>query len=147
MVIVILGMVAAMAMPRYAGFMATRQLEAAARRIAADLALAREQARLTSAAKTVTFDALANCYTLTGVSDPDRAGASYEVCMGEEPYRATLVTPDFGGDAEIIFDGYGVPDSGGSVVIRVGSLQETVSLEAGTGRAQALGVGDTSATE
>ncbi len=44
-----------------------------------------------------------------------------------------------GGDEEIIFDGYGVSDSSGSVVIDVGGYQKTVTLDADTGSLIARG--------
>ena len=55
--------------------------------------------------------------------------------LSEDPYGASMVSADFGGDADIIFDVFGVPDSGGSVVIQVGNHVRTVTVDAVTGRA------------
>ncbi len=76
-----------------------------------------------------------NTYRRVGMADPDRPAAEYKVALSEEPYNATIVSADFGGDAEIIFDGWGVPDSGGSVLVQVGSHQKTIDVDPDTGRA------------
>ncbi len=62
---------------------------------------------------------------------------AYEVLLSEEPYRTSIVSADFGGDLDIIFDVFGVPDSGGSVVISVGNRVRNVTVQAVTGRASA----------
>jgi len=45
-----------------------------------------------------------------------------------------IQSADFDGDAEIIFDAYGNPDSGGTLVIGAGERQITLSVDAETGR-------------
>jgi len=44
------------------------------------------------------------------------------------------VSASFGGDATLIYDGFGKPDSGGQVVIAVGAYQKTILVDAGTGQ-------------
>ncbi len=134
LVLVILAILASIAVPRYAGFSAQQQLDGAARRVVADLALAQREARQASASRTVTFDVAQEQYQLVGLSHPDHPGQPFIVKLTEEPYRAQVVTASFGGDAQIIFDGYGTPDSSGSIVIAVGGYQKTISVDAGTGR-------------
>ncbi len=121
----ILAIVASIAVPRYASLLATQRVEAAARRIVADLSFAQRQARFTSASQAVTFNLALHEYS----------GSTTLVQLWEEPYGATIVSVDFGGDAEIEFDGFGVPDSGGSVVVQVGKRQKTVNVDADSGKA------------
>ncbi len=134
-VLVIMGIISAIAVPRYAKALARHRVDAAARRIVSDLSLAQRQAKTSGTTQTVIFDAGANTYRLVGVQHLDHAGREYEVLLAQEPYRTRLVSADFGGDAEILFDGYGVPDSGGTVVLQAGNYQQTVAVEAGSGRA------------
>lgn len=68
------------------------------------------------------------------MDDPDHPDQPYQVAVATEPYSATVVSADFGGDTEVIFDGYGVPDSDGTIVIQVGSYQRTLTVNAQTGR-------------
>ena len=134
LVALIISVVAAIAVPRYANALARYRADAAARRVAADLQLARAEARSAGAARTLTFDVAAGALTINDVRPLNRGpGTTYRVLFGDEPYRAVLVTPDFGGDPAVTFDGYGNPDSGGSVWVRSGNSQRRVALSATTG--------------
>jgi len=75
-------------------------------------------------------------YALHDVPDPDHPSTVYHVVVSAAPYHADLVAADFGGDGEVVFDGYGMPDSGGSVVVQVGDYQRVVVVEADTGQAR-----------
>ena len=134
MVMVILTMFGMIAVPRYAAFTATEQIEGAARRITADLSLAQRQARRSSASQTVSFNVAQSRYSLVGMTHPDHPGQPFEIRVGDEPYRARIVSASFGGDATLVYDGFGKPDSGGQVVITVGVYQKTIQVDAGTGQ-------------
>ena len=131
----IIGILAAVAIPRFAGAMANHRLEMAATRIVADLSLVQRQARTTSTSQKIEFDLLEGLYYLPTAKDIDHPGSVYVIKLSEEPYQATLLSADFGGDPEIIFDGYGIPDSDGSVVIQVAGQQRMITVDAETGRA------------
>ena len=134
MVMVILAMLGMIAIPRYAAFTATQQLEGTARRITADLSLAQRQARRSSAGQTVNFDVDKSQYSLVGLKHPDHPNLPFEIGVGDEPYCARIVSASFGGDAQLVYDGFGTPDSGGTVVIAVGAYQKTITVDTGTGR-------------
>ena len=134
-VMAIMLILGSIAIPRFGNSIARHRAERAAHRIAADLALAQKHARTTSAAQTVTFDLATHSYTLVGMRHLDHSSAEYVVNLAGEPYCATLVSVDFNGDAEIIFDGYGLSDSGGTVVVQVNTYQKTVTVDAETGEA------------
>lgn len=129
LIITVVSIMAAIAAPRYADFMAQQRLTAAGNRIRADLGLAQRQARFTSASLTVSFNVASDSYGMAGVPDPDHPQQNYVVQMDESPYEVTIVSANFGGDAKVIFDGYGVPDSSGSVVIQIGVRQRTITLD------------------
>lgn len=133
--VVIMGVLAGMAIPRYASFTAHQRLEGVASRIEADLALAAREARYGSATTQVSFDVASHEYSMTGVTDPDHTGSLYSVDVSQEPYYARIKTANFGGDAVVRFDGYGAPDTGGVAVVEVGNWRKTVTLDAGSGRA------------
>lgn len=136
-VLVITGILAGIALPRYADAVATRRLDAAARRLVVDLSLARSRAKTSSTSQTVAFDVSADKYELVGMDHPDRAGQPYRVQLSDEPYQAKIVSVQFGGDAEIVFDGFGMPDTKGTIVIQVGGYQKTVIVDPLTGQASA----------
>ena len=137
LVVVVIATLAVVAVPRFGNTLARQRVEAAARRIVVDLALAQRQARTTNASQTVRFTLGTHEYTLIGMPHPDHPSLAYKVPLSEDPYGARIVSANFGGDLDIIFDVFGVPDSGGSVVISVGNQVRTVTVEAVTGRATA----------
>ena len=134
MVIVILAIFGMIAVPRYAGFAATELLEGAARRLTADLSLAQREARRSSSSQTVTLDVAKSQYSLVGMKHPDHPGQPFNICLLNEPYRARIVSASFGGKTQLVYDGFGTPDSGGQIVIAVGPYQTTVQVDGGTGR-------------
>ena len=134
-VLVIIGILSAIAVPRFSNSIALQHVDAAARRVQADLSLARRHAKIATTSQTVSFDTVTNSYRLVGMTDPDHSSVEYKIPLSEKPYSATIASADFGGDAEIIFDGWGAPDSGGSVVVQVGSHQKTIEVDPDTGQA------------
>jgi type IV fimbrial biogenesis protein FimT len=136
LVTLIMALLASVALPSYAGFTAQQQLEGAARRIVSDLAYAQRQARQSSRGQTVEFDVANNSYALKDLNDLNHKARPFEVCVWDEPYRARIVSASFGGDPELVYDGFGMPDSGGSVTLAVGSYQKTISLSGGVAKAK-----------
>ena len=126
LVLVTVGIVAAMAAPRYASALSNYRARCAAQRVAVDLTGAAADALAASAARTVQFDVKANSYSVNG-------GAP--VSLDAEPYHATLVSVDLGGDEAIRFDGYGAPDGGGTIVVRCAQFTRTVIVDPVMGRA------------
>lgn len=121
MVIAIIGVLAAVAVPRFAGAIARQRGEQASRRIALDLAYARQRAIQTSVPQSVVFDVATDSYTLPGVPHLDDSTKDYKVVLSDEPYSVHLVKVDFGGTATVTFDIHGTADSTGTVAVEVGS--------------------------
>ena len=130
----IMGVLAALAIPRYANATSNYRADAAARRIAADLALARSQARLISKPLTVVFDTAGQRYTINGMEDLLHHTNVYSVQLSDAPYRATFLSVNFAGAAQVTFDQYGVPSTGGAVTITVGTVSKSMTLDGTTGR-------------
>jgi len=134
-VMVIITLSAAIATPRFANFLAHQRVEAAARRVAADLAYAQRHAKFTSDSQTVRFNKPADMYTLIGLPHPDFPGQPHHTKLGSEPYEATIKTLNVGGDADLIFDGFGKPDSAATITLAVGKYEKTVIVDGNTGEA------------
>ena len=135
-VMVIVAIMAAIATPRYGQAIARYRTAAAARKVAADLTLARKRARVSSTSQVVNFDVANNGYQLPGVADMKTSASDYSVILSSAPYHARIVSADFDGDGDVTFDGYGVPDSGGTVVVAVGNYSKTIVLDADSGKAE-----------
>jgi prepilin-type N-terminal cleavage/methylation domain-containing protein len=132
-VLAVVAIMAAVAIPMFGSSISHNRLDAAARRVRLDLDLARDLARRTSQSVRVRFSLGSNLYLFVGVPDVDRPSQAYQVELAREPYRVTLEVVDLGGDADVVFDGFGTPDSGGVVVLRCGPNTKVITLEAVTG--------------
>lgn len=129
-VLMILGIVAGVAAPRYADAIAQTHVDAAAHRVAADIRYARSEARRTSRATTITFADATDSYALTGVANLDRSTRAYQVDLSGEPYEVQMDSVDFGGGASLSFDAYGAPDAVGYVRLQRGGHRIAITCNA-----------------
>jgi type II secretion system protein H len=135
-VLLIMGIMLAAAAPKWTQTLQTYRVSNAASRIVADLARAQSAAYNTSSSKTVTFTVGSHQYQVSGVASLNRSAGPYLVKLQEMPYQSQLVTV-WGqtGTQTITFNGYGLPDKGGSIVVAAGSWQKTVVVDPATGTA------------
>jgi prepilin-type N-terminal cleavage/methylation domain-containing protein len=134
LVAVIISIISAIAIPRFGASLARYRAERASCRLKADLLLARDKAIHQGRAFTVSFiTGTASSYTLIGLRDPDRSTADTTVILSREPYLTTLGSLSVGPDTSIIFDGFGIPDSAGSMVLSVGSATRTLTIDGQSG--------------
>lgn len=135
----LLGILAAVAAPRFAAQLHHHRLEMAVKRVMVDLEAARSLAYHAGAQRSMSFSTAQNGYRINGLVDPDRPHETdYTVMLNQYPYHCTLGTVSFNGLSSVTFDGYGLPNHGGSIQIRCGNLMRTVTIEAGSGRIGAL---------
>ena len=131
--VLVVGILAAAAVPRFAGALHVYRVDAAAKRLAADLNFARDQAIATSVARTVTFDSAGTRYTLSGIADPDKPSQTYAVTLSAEPYVVSAAVSLT--SRSVTFNIYGRPDHGGTVTVSSGGVSKVVTVDATTGRA------------
>jgi prepilin-type N-terminal cleavage/methylation domain-containing protein len=129
----VLAVVTAIAMPRFGSAIGRYRADLAVRRVVADLNFARARAVSRSTSQTVSFDASLHRYWLVDMADPDRQSRAYGVELARPPYEANFVKLDLGDDFAIVFDGYGVPDRAGTIVLGVGGIRKVIAIEAGSG--------------
>jgi prepilin-type N-terminal cleavage/methylation domain-containing protein len=130
----IIATIAAIGLPRYASALGHYRLDAAARRVAADLNMVRELARTSSASKTLIFNVGTSSYQVAGVRDFRSASNTYSVVLTDDPYKSKLQSATFGAGSSVTFDGFGVPSTTGTVVVTSMNETRTIALDA-TGRA------------
>ena len=134
MIMTIIAVTAAIAMPRYANALNRYGADVAARRVAADIALAQELARSSSSSRTITFDLAASRYTVSGMSSLSNQAAPYTIDLTAQPYQARMVSLNLASDAlAISFNGYGAPDRGGSLQVARGGITRTITVDGSTG--------------
>jgi Tfp pilus assembly protein FimT len=131
MVMAIMVILAAIAVPRYARALTNYRGDAAVRRVVADIAFARAQARISSASRTITFRVALDEYEVSDTTATGAAGSgAYVVQLDDEPYGVDLLTASFGGVATLTFDSYGQPTAGGTLTLRAGDRTRTVTVAA-----------------
>lgn len=132
LVVAIIGTVSVIAIPRYANSASVYRVEVTARRIAADLASVQARARAMGSNVKMSFSSATETYTLP--AEGDRTFRTLNsVDISAAPFLASLSGVNFGGDETIIFNGYGVPDSGGSLTVQSGRFTRTIILQADSG--------------
>ena len=129
-VMMVIGIMTAVALPRYSNALARYRADATARRIVADLNLARAQAKSTSAPQSVVFDLTNNNYQLPGVTTLDRRSTNYLVNLSGEPYYSTLSSVNFNSTTQVTFNIFGEADNSGTIVITAGDATKTITFDA-----------------
>ena len=135
-VVVVMSIVAAAALPKWTGSLQKLRVANAAARIAGDLARTRSAAYGSSTPRTVTFSVASGQYSISDVATLGRSSGTYTVTLTDDPYRCSLVSV-WGqtGSQTITFDGYGLPDKGGTIIVAANGLQKSIVVDASTGTA------------
>lgn len=136
LVLTIISILAAIAVPRYASALARYRADAAAKRVVADLAYARQRAKTTSASIEIQFKPAQDIMAFLGVPSMDDPSKDWELDLSARPYYADMIATDFPSD-KLVFDGYGYPDAGGKIQLTVGAESRTVILDPDSGKAVA----------
>jgi len=135
LVTVIVGIVAAIATPRYADALARYRADAAAQRVVADLARAQSHARANSTNTTVWLRTAGDEIRILELTKFNGGQGTYITKLDQDPYFADLTNAMTDGDQFLVFDGYGQPDSAGRFILRCGGVQRIVNVDAATGEA------------
>lgn len=138
-VLLIMGIAAAVAVPSFYSSLQYHELETAARRLVFDLEQARHVARVRSEMQTLTFDTPKHYVLSSGVQSLKSTGEVYRVDLSESPYELDAVTLNLGGATAVSFDGYGNSTTSGTIILRRGNATRTLTLNglAGTTTASA----------
>lgn len=152
LVMLVMGILAAAAAPRYSRMVSRFRVEAAARRIVADLGQVRARAMAIGAAtgEEVSFYSATDRYQMHGDPDPNHPNQEYWVEFSKTAYPVDLVSATFTnieGDtsSELMrYNMYGFPESGsseavplasGEIVVALGGQLRTVVINSVTGKA------------
>lgn len=137
-VMLIVGILSAVAIPRFGAALSRQRLQVAARRVKLDIERTRDLALSTRTEQSIRFYTSSSDerYKILNLPDPDHPGEEYQVFLGRHPYNANLDSADFGGDKKLTFSGFGLPEDGGSVTLEVGVNSSTISVDGSSGQVQ-----------
>jgi prepilin-type N-terminal cleavage/methylation domain-containing protein len=128
-VVLLLGIFASVAAPKYGEALASYKVNCAARRIAADLRMARDYAERLSQAEAVDFNAANESYAMSTMRNPDRPALAYTVSLTASQYPVDIVSALFGAVDAVQFDMYGRPNNSGTVVVQSKTYQRTIEVD------------------
>lgn len=131
----IIGLVAALAAPRYAASLQHAKLQAAARRVVADLQHARQTAQATSDEVSLQFDTSRHQISSEDLARLNAPGRDYLTDLAAEPFGVRIASANFAGEDECEFDGFGTPASDGTITLELGGSTVVITLSAETGQA------------
>jgi prepilin-type N-terminal cleavage/methylation domain-containing protein len=150
-VMMVMGILAAIAAPAFFDSLLFHQVEAAAQRVKVDLELAKNTARLTSKSQHVIFTN--SGYTITSdvaantLNDFDNPNVDYAIDLTGDPYQLDGIASNFQDSVEVSFNGFGTPINGdgeafdeGTVTLNLKSHTCVVTLDGRTGEITIVGL-------
>jgi Tfp pilus assembly protein FimT len=142
-VVLVIGILAAVASPRFGKAIARAKCESVARRVAADINYARDVAMQTAKTTSIDFTLSPASYSMTNVVHPYHPSQSYAMAFSDIDDNVLLNSASFNGGTLLSFNAYGRPLAGsplvaltsGSLQIVFGTEQFTVTIDSSTGEA------------
>ena len=135
-VLLLMATMAVVAVPRWTASLQKLRVSNAANRIVADFARVQSAAYNSSSTKTMTFTIDSSQYTVAGVQSLNNNAGPYIVTLSADPFQCRLVSVwGLTGNQSMTFNGYGVPNRGGNIIVAAGSYQKTIVVDAASGTA------------
>ncbi len=132
-VIVVVGVVAAVSVPKYAESRSRYQVELAARKVCLDATFVQNDARYGSTSRAIEYDLPTDTYKF-GYAKPGSASSETAlVILRDEPFRVTLLKADFDSDSVLTFNGFGIPVAGGELAIGANTRGKSIAVAPDTG--------------
>lgn len=130
-VLAVLAVLAAVAVPRLGFAQGRYRLDSAAARVIADVARAQQLARAKSLPLTISFDLPDSAYTIPGLPSLDNRAPNTTVHLDAEPYLVRLHAVAFGMATSVNVTGFGALASAGTVSLALGAQAVTIAFPAG----------------
>lgn len=136
MVVVIIGITAAVVVPRLSNASANYKVDAAVQQVISDLSLTIAEANSASATRTITFSPLSDTYRIDQRPSEANPAIMQVVDLSAEPFRVNLIGADFGGDKQLDITGHGLIDEGGTITLTAGTVAKQIVCTAGSSKLQ-----------
>lgn len=132
-VLVIISVMAGLALPAYSGAVARYRLQSATHNLATDIDRATLFASSTMTPVTLTFNTTTHRVRFNALPDRRNPAADHVLDLTEHPNGAAISSADFSGLEQYTVSAYGIPSSGGTVVLRTADMATTLTIEGSTG--------------
>lgn len=127
--LLVIAIVAAVGVARFDQSSRRERAVSAARQVAAEIDRVRREADASSMTWRIAFESGSGKYTIMA----DDGSVTRESSVAMDPYLAEMQSILLGGDEELSFSGFGLPDSGGTITVRSSGWQVTITVNSSTG--------------
>jgi prepilin-type N-terminal cleavage/methylation domain-containing protein len=137
-VVTILGIVASLASLKFLDSLGFRRVQSAAERLMHDINATQKQARLCGTTTSIDFDAVNHVYALHGVQNMDRPSLTDQIVSLRDDLLSTYFEQIELDDHanSISYNSYGVPDRGGTIIMRSGNWTRQILIDEKSGKAE-----------
>ena len=132
MVIVIMSVMAAITIPRFASASNRYRVDAAVQQILADVNMTAAVANRASATRTISFDPDSDNYTLVGQTSPVNPAEDWVIQLGVEPFGVNLARVTFGADDDLPISGHGLLAESGELTVTAGRTARKIIFTQGS---------------
>ncbi len=132
-VIVVVGVVAAVSFPKYAESRSRYQVELAARKVCVDATYVQNDARYGSVTRVIEYDLPTDTYKFAYARPGASASETALVILRDEPFRVMLLKADFNSSSVLTFNGFGVPVAGGDLAVGANTRGKSITVDPDTG--------------
>lgn len=132
-VLVVISITAGLALPAYSSAVTRYRLQSATHQLSTDIDRATRHARATMRPVTVIFDGGTHRVRFASLPSRRSAGTDHVLDLLEHPNGAQISSADFSGQPWYTISAFGVPSSGGMVVLRGADSFATLTIDASTG--------------
>lgn len=134
-VIVIMAIMAAVTIPRFASASNRYRVDAAVQQILADVNMTAAVANRASASRTISFDPDNDRYTLVGQASPSDPAQDWIIELGLEPFGVNLARVTFGADDDLPISGHGLLAESGELTVTAGRTARKLIFTQGSATA------------
>ena len=135
-VIVIISITAAIAIPRLSGASTRYRVDAAVQQVLSDINITAAEANRISQTREIDFDAFSESYTLIGQPSLSNPAVDRVVNLSREPYNVNMLRVSFGGNSELDISAYGLILVAGEITLAAGRQGRRIVFTQGSSSIQ-----------
>lgn len=132
-VLVVISIMAGLALPAYGGAVARYRLQSATHNLTSDIDRATQHASASMTEVTIIFNTATHRVRFTGLPGKDNPGVAHVLDLQDHPNGASISSANFSGLQQYTISAFGIPSSGGTVVLRGAGTSTNIVVDGSTG--------------
>ncbi|PHQ82372.1 MAG: hypothetical protein COB69_02085 [Phycisphaera sp.] len=146
-VIVIISITAAIAIPRLSGASTRYRVDAAVQQVLSDIKVTSAEANRISRTRSIRFEAASESYMLVGQPSLNNPATDQIVNLSLEPYNVNMLRVSFGGDSRLDISAYGLMLEAGELTLAAGRQGRRIVFTQGSSSIQIVNLNLTRPTD